>query len=333
MCDGTTPGSPVLADGHTLYTPGLSENRGGTSIFYDFDRIGNLWTADGTTKNQLGYIDFYSFGGAFAAAGTTTPFGFGGANGCQTEADTGLMLMRYRYYDSRIGRFISQDPIGDGNNWYAYADNNPVNETDPRGLQAQDGPPGTLPGYDPNDPSTNIFNPDTAPQIVVKVLASTWSVPSAWNGFGMGGGMGPGLGGGGGFAKNESYQRPGESDTHYRFRGLWWAIKQFATLQPTPEESEAWAKTSGVVRDAAKGKGNFGLGSATRAEADVAGKAWVGDGYRVSGNGKAWVSQDGLRQYRPSSYKPNLGREQANLEQRNVNSGQWQSNGHIDVVP
>ena len=136
-----------------------------------------------------------------------------------------------------------------------------------------------------------------------------------------------------GFAKNESYQRPGESDTHYRFRGLWWAIKQFATLQPTPEESEAWAKTSGVVRDAAKGKGNFGLGSATRAEADVAGKAWVGDGYRVSGNGKAWVSQDGLRQYRPSSYKPNLGREQANLEQRNVNSGQWQSNGHIDVVP
>ena len=134
MCDGTTPGSPVLADGHTLYTPGLSENRGGTSIFYDFDRIGNLWTADGTTKNQLGYIDFYSFGGAFAAAGTTTPFGFGGANGCQTEADTGLMLMRYRYYDSRIGRFISQDPIGDGNNWYAYADNNPVNETDPGGL-------------------------------------------------------------------------------------------------------------------------------------------------------------------------------------------------------
>ena len=222
MCDGTTPGSPVLADGHTLYTPGLSENRGGTSIFYDFDRIGNLWTADGTTKNQLGYIDFYSFGGAFAAAGTTTPFGFGGANGCQTEADTGLMLMRYRYYDSRIGRFISQDPIGDGNNWYAYADNNPVNETDPRGLQAQDGPPGTLPGYDPNDPSTNIFNPDTAPQIVVKVLASTWSVPSAWNGFGMGGGMGPGLGGG----ASLGMLLPGPKGTTYRMH---------IGEQPTPD--------------------------------------------------------------------------------------------------
>ena len=54
VCDGTTPGSPVLIDGHTLYTPGLSENRGGTSIFYDFDRIGNLWTLDGTTKNPPG---------------------------------------------------------------------------------------------------------------------------------------------------------------------------------------------------------------------------------------------------------------------------------------
>ena len=54
ICDGITPGSPVLADGHTLYTPDLSENRGGTSVFYDFDRIGNLWTLDGTTKNPPG---------------------------------------------------------------------------------------------------------------------------------------------------------------------------------------------------------------------------------------------------------------------------------------
>ena len=67
-------------------------------------------------------------------AGTTTPFGFGGGNGCQTDADTGLVLMGHRYYDTRIGRFLSQDPIGDGNNWYTYAENNPVNNTDPLGL-------------------------------------------------------------------------------------------------------------------------------------------------------------------------------------------------------
>ena len=134
VCDGTTPGSPVLSDGHALYTPGLSENRGGTSEFYSFDRIGNLWTLDGTTKNQLGYIDFSGFGGVIASAGSGSPFGFGGANGCQTDPDASLVLMGHRYYDPRTGRFITQDPIGDGDNWYAYYANNPVNAVDPLGL-------------------------------------------------------------------------------------------------------------------------------------------------------------------------------------------------------
>jgi filamentous hemagglutinin len=58
------------------------------------------------------------------------------------------------------------------------------------------------------------------------------------------------------------------------------------------------------LRDAAKGKGNFGLGSGTRAEADKLDKAWVGDGAEVASDGKTLVSKDGLRQYRPPSYKP-----------------------------
>ena len=89
---------------------------------------------DGTSKNQLGYIDFSGFGGVIASAGTASPFSFGGANGCQTDPDASLVLMGHRYYDPRTGRFISRDPIKDGNNWYAYCDNNPVNLTDPLGL-------------------------------------------------------------------------------------------------------------------------------------------------------------------------------------------------------
>ena len=103
-------------------------------MFYDLDRIGNLWTLDGTTKNQLGYVDFSGFGGVIASAGSTSPFSFGGANGCQTDPDASLILMGHRYYDPRTGRFISQDPAGSGNNWYVYAGNNPVNKTDPSGL-------------------------------------------------------------------------------------------------------------------------------------------------------------------------------------------------------
>ena len=139
VCDGTTPGSPVLIDGHTLYTPGLSENRGGTSIYYDFDRLGNLWTADGTGKSQYAAVDYSAFGITLAGS-AGTPFGYGGANGCQTDLDASLVLMGHRYFDPRTGRFINQDPIGDGDNWYAYAGNNPVNDVDPSGLQDEGDP-------------------------------------------------------------------------------------------------------------------------------------------------------------------------------------------------
>jgi RHS repeat-associated protein len=55
------------------------------------------------------------------------------------EDDNGLVYLRARYYNHEQGRFISHDPVeGSMNlpislNRYAYADNNPVNKTDPSG--------------------------------------------------------------------------------------------------------------------------------------------------------------------------------------------------------
>jgi len=140
LCDGASPASPVLWDGQAVYTAGLSERRGGVSSFSDFDRLGNLWTVDGSAGAvQLYYQDTTGFGGLLAAAGNVgTPFRFGGGNGCQTDADSGLVLMGHRYYDTRIGRFISQDPVRSGGNWYAYASNSPVNSVDPSGLVSYD---------------------------------------------------------------------------------------------------------------------------------------------------------------------------------------------------
>src|SRR5690606_8038634 len=40
---------------------------------------------------------------------------------------------RARYMDAGTGRFVSQDPAGDGANWFVYADNDPVNAYDPDG--------------------------------------------------------------------------------------------------------------------------------------------------------------------------------------------------------
>ncbi len=42
-------------------------------------------------------------------------------------------LLGYRYYDPSTGRFITQDPAQDANNWYDYCANNPLRWADPTG--------------------------------------------------------------------------------------------------------------------------------------------------------------------------------------------------------
>jgi hypothetical protein len=93
-----------------------------------------------------------------------------------------------------------------------------------------------------------------------------------------------------------------------------------------------WEEIARVLRDAAASEGYFGIGSSSRELADKAGRAWVGNGYRVSSDGKAWVSADGLKQYRSPSYKSKRGMTQANFESRLVPKGGWRSNAHLDII-
>ncbi|MCX6382231.1 MAG: RHS repeat-associated core domain-containing protein, partial [Armatimonadetes bacterium] len=65
---------------------------------------------------------------------TATPFGYSGGEQYQSDAQSGLMLLGNRYYDSSVGRFISRDPAKSGSNWFAYCGNNPLNRSDPNGL-------------------------------------------------------------------------------------------------------------------------------------------------------------------------------------------------------
>ena len=61
--------------------------------------------------------------------------GFVGNLGHQTDDSTGLVYMRARYYDPNTGRFVSQDPALNGQNWFCYCGNDPVNKVDPAGHQ------------------------------------------------------------------------------------------------------------------------------------------------------------------------------------------------------
>ncbi len=54
--------------------------------------------------------------------------------GRELDPDTGLYYTNARWYDPQLGRFITEDPARDGNNWYAYVNNNPMAYTDPTGL-------------------------------------------------------------------------------------------------------------------------------------------------------------------------------------------------------
>ena len=46
----------------------------------------------------------------------------------------GIYYAQNRFYDAGTKRFIQEDPIKDGMNWYAYVGNNPINMVDPTGL-------------------------------------------------------------------------------------------------------------------------------------------------------------------------------------------------------
>jgi RHS repeat-associated protein len=68
-----------------------------------------------------------------------TGYGNKAYTGREWDAEVGLHYYRARYYDPKVGRFLSEDPIPIPErrvaelNAYPYVANNPVNRTDPEG--------------------------------------------------------------------------------------------------------------------------------------------------------------------------------------------------------
>ncbi|MCC6402659.1 MAG: hypothetical protein IT207_01480 [Fimbriimonadaceae bacterium] len=125
----------VLDDGYADYTPGVSEVRSSVTTFSHCGLKNTGAQTDGGTTPSVQATRIYdAFGATQSSSGTWQgPSGYAGAFGYQTEG-SGLHLLGHRYYDASLGRFLTRDPIGDGSNWYAYCENDPMGSADPDGL-------------------------------------------------------------------------------------------------------------------------------------------------------------------------------------------------------
>ncbi|MDR2570582.1 MAG: RHS repeat-associated core domain-containing protein, partial [Oscillospiraceae bacterium] len=90
----------------------LTDDYGTVIRNYDYDPYGNQLIDNDDCKNPFRY------------------------NGQYYDVESGYIYLRHRYMDTQLGRFINEDPIFDGWNWYVYAGNNPVMYHDPMGLAA-----------------------------------------------------------------------------------------------------------------------------------------------------------------------------------------------------
>lgn len=65
-----------------------------------------------------------AFGNVVSETGSWSgPFGCGGAYGYQTDSDSGLLLLGYRYYAPSICWFLNPDSNKTGSNWYGRKGN------------------------------------------------------------------------------------------------------------------------------------------------------------------------------------------------------------------
>jgi RHS repeat-associated protein len=135
-CDGQDVVMDNVNGVITKYQNGLGiDNKlklktGGVSKYFLQDHLGSTTALTNSSGSVVESATYDSFGNS--TGNLSTRYGY---TGREFDADLGLQYSRARWYDAKLGRFISEDPIGlnGGINDYAYVKNNPVNKIDPSG--------------------------------------------------------------------------------------------------------------------------------------------------------------------------------------------------------
>ena len=112
----------------------LYGNIQGQDMYYHQDGLNSVKALTDISGNIIVNYDYDAWGNPVGTMPSiANPFTY---TGREYDKETGMYYYRARYYDAKVGRFVSKDPIGlaGGINLYSYVGNNPVNWIDPLGL-------------------------------------------------------------------------------------------------------------------------------------------------------------------------------------------------------
>jgi RHS repeat-associated protein len=138
--DGVVPvveldGSGAVTASNSFGPSGVISRDDGGSVFFSFDSEGNV-AHQSDNSGSLLWTSYFDSHGSLLSGSSPGPFGYKAQAGYYSDSESGLQLSTYRYYDPSTGRFLTRDPSGysGGINLYNHVTNNPVNLSDPLGL-------------------------------------------------------------------------------------------------------------------------------------------------------------------------------------------------------
>jgi RHS repeat-associated protein len=113
----------------------LEADDGTIGTFFHADALGSVVRLT-NTAGAVALTREYDAWGVPAVGASEHGYAF---TGREWDPESGLYYYRARYYDTKLGRFISEDPVGflGGADFYAYVSNDPGNSVDPSGLLAE----------------------------------------------------------------------------------------------------------------------------------------------------------------------------------------------------
>ncbi len=136
--DTVAPVPLVLYDTTNTYVYGpagrpVEQINAAAPLFLHQDQLGSTRLLTDLSGGIVAAYSYTPYGKPTAVTGSaTTPIGFAGQ---YTDAESGLIYLRARYYDPTTAQFITIDPAFTTTLApYSYANDNPINVIDPTGL-------------------------------------------------------------------------------------------------------------------------------------------------------------------------------------------------------